>query len=375
MTSASSIKPPAPWFRDAGVILPVVALCVGIVFQVLDAGGMHSPLAVEAVQGVALLGLVFWTVFVALRHAEAIAHRVGEPYGTLVLTFAVTIIEVSVIVAVMLHGEPNPTLARESVFSTVMIVCGGVIGLCLTLGGWLHGHQELKRQGTSALLAVVMALSALTLIMPNFTLTGTGTYSTLQLAFVSLLGLLLYGTFILAQMTRHRDDFVEERTGAEVEEPPPPSRGLVASFALLMAGLIGIVLLAEHLAAGLETNLETLHIRQLDAIIGAFIATLVLMPEMVSAVRAALGNDLQRSINIALGSACATIGLTIPVVAAVSLLTGSELTLGLKAGDMVLLVLALAISIVSFGTGRTTVLTGAVHLVVFVAFLLLIAVP
>jgi Ca2+:H+ antiporter len=356
------------------VAVPIAALVVGLLLG-LDST-LHLPELVQMGLDVLTLGLLFWTVFVVLRHAETIAHRIGEPYGTLVLTVAVTAIEASVIVSVMLQGEPNPSLARESVYSTVMIVCGGMLGLCLTLGGWRHQHQDLKRQGTNALLAVVVALSVLTLILPDYTLAAVpGSYSTMQLVLVSVLCLMLYGAFVLAQMTRHREDFLDYPAAGTHDTHEQPAHGLLVSVVLLIVGLVGIVLLAEHMAASLEEGLEALHIGQTDAIVGAFIAMLVLSSEGIAAIRAALRNELQRALNIALGSACATIGLTIPIVAAVSLATGMELTLGLKPGDTVLLLLALAISMISFGTGRTTVLTGSVHLVVFVAYLLLIAVP
>lgn len=258
-----------------------------------------------------------------------------------------------------------------------MAVCAGVVGLCLTLGGWRHRHQDLKRQGTSAFLAVLIALTALTLVLPNYTLAAApGTLSPMQLAFVSILSVLLYGSFVFAQMTRHRDDFVEEGQSRTVNaNPAPAGRPIIANVFLLIVGLAGIVLLTEQVAAGIEDGLVSLQVAQADAIVGAFIATLVLMPEAVSAVRAAHNNELQRSLNIALGSACATIGLTIPAVAAASLFTGRGLTLGLGSGDTVLLILALSISVVSFGTGRTTIQTGLVHLVVFVAYLFLIAFP
>ena len=180
-----------------------------LVFVHVEAG--HVPLRIAFSGGV--LGLVFWTVFIVLRHAEAIAHGIGEPYGTLVLTFAVTTIEASIIVSVMLHGEPNPGVARESVFSTVMIVCGGMLGICFTVGGWRHKHQDHKRQGTSALLSVVVALSVLTLVLPNYTFGGpVGGFATIPLVFVSMLCLLLYGSFVFAQMTRHRDDFLDDKS-------------------------------------------------------------------------------------------------------------------------------------------------------------------
>ena len=305
-----------------------------------------------------------------------IAHRLGEPYGTLVLTFAVTVIEVSLIVAMMLHGDNNPTLARESVFSTVMIICGGVVGFCLTFGGLRHRQQELKRQGTNAYLAVLTALAVLTLVLPNYTLAvGRGAFSHAQLAFVSVLSVLLYGSFVYAQMGLHRDDFVEELTRPGPGKHRRSEGGFATNVLLLFVGLAGVVLLAEAIAVNVEDALEVLNVKQADAIAGAFIATLALMPEALAAFRASLKNELQRSLNIALGSTCATIGLTIPAVAAASLITGKELTLGLSSGDTVLLLLVLAVSMISFGTGRTTFLTGLVHLVIFSAYVFLIFFP
>lgn len=360
----------------ASVLVPVAAFLLGAALNLTQADATMLPEAGQVVFGLAVLAFVFWCVFVVLGHAEAVAHRVGEPFGTLVLTVAVTAIEASVIVSIMLHGEANPAIARESVFSTVMIVCGGVVGLCLLLGGWRHRQQEHKPQATSALLAVVVALSVIVLVLPNYTLAAEpGAFSALQLILVSLLCLMLYGSFVFAQMTRHRADFLDERHAPTEHAHGLTASGLGRSLALLATGLVGIVLLGEHVAGSLEHGLHALAWPQTDALVGAFIATLVLMPETVSAIRAALNNELQRALNIALGSACATIGLTVPVVAAASLLTGHELALGLGPGDTVLLLLALGISVISFNTGRTTVLTGLVHLVVFSAYLMLVAVP
>ena len=353
--------------------LPIATLVLAVVLQFGVVSAEHAVVPARIVLSLLAIALVFATVFVALHHAEAIAHHIGEPYGTLVLTFAVTTIEVSVIIAMMLHGENNPTLARELVFSTVMIICGGVVGFCLTFGGMRHRHQELKRQGTNAYLAMLTALAVLILVLPDFTLSaGHGTFSPAQLAFVSVLSILLYGSFVYAQMGLHREDFVKELIESEDSKHLSARGGISVSVVMLFVGLAGIVLLAEHIAAGVEDALVTLQVDQADAIVGAFIATLVLMPESLAAVRASLNNELQRSLNIALGSACATIGLTIPAVAAASLITGKELTLGLGPGDTVLLLLGLGISVISFGTGRTTVLTGLVHLVVFCAYVFLI---
>ena len=361
----------------AGYLLPVASLACALGLHAIGGSTEGWPLVATIVVSALVIALVIATVFVVLHHAESLANVVGEPFGTLILTLSVTAIEASVIVSMMLHGENNPALARESVFSTVMIVTTGILGVCLTLGGLRHRSQDIRRQGTSAFLAVLMALSVLTLILPNYTLASSpGSFSSLQLGFVCVLSVLLYGAFLFSQTVRHQDDFREERPGekAGTRHRSNPTN-TATSAVLLVIGLVGIVLLAEQLAAATEDGLAGLGITHTDSIIGACIATLVLLPEALSAIRAALGNELQRSLNIALGSACATIGLTIPAVAVASLFSGRGLTLGLGAGDTVLLILALSISVVSFSTGRTTVLTGLVHLVVFVAYLLLIAAP
>lgn len=356
--------------------LPAAALALAVILQLGMVSARDAAVPVRIALSVLAIGLVFATVFAALHHAEAIARRIGEPYGTLVLTLAVTTIEVSVILAMMLHGENNPTLARESVFSTVMIICGGVVGLCLTFGGLRHRRQELKRQGTSAYLAMLTALAVLALILPNFTLTvGHGVFAPVQLIFVSVLSVLLYGSFVYAQMGSHREDFIEDLIEPEEKRTLARQHDISANVVFLFVGLAGVVLLAEDIAAGIEDALVTLKVARSDAIVGAFIATLVLLPESLAAFRAALSNELQRSLNIALGSACATIGLTIPAVSVASLFLGKDLTLGLGSGDTVLLLLALGVSVVSFGTGRTTMLTGLVHLVIFSAYAFLIFFP
>lgn len=356
--------------------LAVTTLLLAIALQLGVVSAQHAPVPVRIVLSVLAIGLVCATVFAALHHAEAIAHRVGEPYGTLVLTFAVTSIEVSVIVAVMLHGSDNPAVARESVFSTCMIILAGVVGVCLTFGGLRHRHQELKRQGTNAYLAMLTALAVLTLVLPDYTLSAdSGVVNAAQLGLVSVLCVLLYGSFVYAQAGLHREDFVEELIEPEHRKEIVGKSSVANNVLFLLVGLAGVVLLAEDIAAGIEDALHTLAVQQTDAIVGAFIATLVLMPESLAAIRASMNNELQRSLNIALGSACATIGLTVPAVTAASLLTGKELMLGLRPGDTVLLLLAIGISTLSFGTGRTTYLTGLVHLVIFVAYVFLIFFP
>lgn len=358
-------------------LVPIACIALALSTHLAGFEPYRAGVGVTAVLGLLAIVLVISTVFIALHHAEAIAHRVGQPWGTLILTFAVTSLEVSIIVSMMLNGENNPTLARESVFSTVMIICGGVVGICLTLGSWRHSVQDIKRQGTSAFLAVLIALTILTMVLPNYTLGSTpGSFSAVQLAFVSLLSVCLYGSFVYAQAVDPRGDFLSDSI-MEIEEREHPAGrvSLYVHFVFLFLGLAGIILLTEQVAVGVEEGLHYFQIAQSDTIVGAMIALVVLMPEGMAAVRAALSNDLQRGLNIALGSACATIGLTIPAVAMASLSFGRNLTLGLNPGDTVLLVLALMISMVSFGTGRTTVLTGFTHLAVFLAYVLLIFSP
>jgi Ca2+:H+ antiporter len=358
--------------RTAYHALPLATFGLAVLLELGILSARNAVLPLRLVLTLLAIALVFATVFAALHHAETIAHRIGEPFGTLVLTFAVTSIEVSVIVAVMLHGNDNPEVARESIFSTCMMILAGVVGICLTVGGLRHRHQDLKRQGTNAYLAVLTALAVLTLVLPNYTLAAN---SAAQFGLVGLLCILLYGSFVYAQTGLHREDFVEELIEPESRREIVRTKSIAINVFLLLVGLVGVVLLAEDIAAGIEGALHAVNAVQTDAIVGAFIATMVLMPEAVSAIRASMANQLQRSLNIALGSACATIGLTVPAVTAVSLWTGKELTLGLGAGDTVLLLLAIGVSTLSFGTGRTTYLTGLVHLVVFVAYFFLIFFP
>lgn len=359
-------------------VMPLVALAAAFLIQFSsDATIVHNGPG-EIILSLVAAALLLGTVFIVLHHAEALAVELREPLGTLLLTIAVTVIEVSIIVSVMLHGEPNPFLAREAVFSVVMIVCTGLVGTCLTLGALRNYEQDLKQQGTSAFLAVLLTLAVLILILPDFTLTASpGSFSKLQLVFVATLSLLLYCAFLFMQMVRHRHYFIDD-TAEHHKESTHQSRSMLEitlHVICLVAGLLAVVILAKRVAAGVEDGLKALEIQQGDAIVGALIAFLVLLPEALVAIRAAMRNELQRALNVALGSALATIGLTIPSVAVISLLTGSELTLGLGGGDMVLLAVTLTLCIISFGTGRTTVLTGIVHLVIFVAYLLLIAIP
>jgi Ca2+:H+ antiporter len=326
----------------------------------------------SAALGAALIAIVFAAVY----HAEVVAHRVGEPFGTLILAFAVTVIEVALVVSIMLStGKDTAALARDTAFAAVMIICNGIVGMCLLAGGVRHHEQGFQLQGASAALAVLTALTALTLVLPNYTTSTPGpVYSVSQLTFAGVVSLVLYGTFVFAQTVRHRDYFLAEGDAHADAHAPPPSRGTaLASAALLLASLIAVVGLAKVLSPAVEAGVARLGAPK--AVVGVVIAALVLLPEGLAALRAAQADRLQTSLNLALGSALASIGLTIPAVAAASIVFGLPLTLGLAPKEEVLLALTIVVGVITLGTGRTTVLQGTVHLVIFAAFLFLAVVP
>jgi Ca2+:H+ antiporter len=320
-------------------------------------------------------GALIAAVFAAVYHAEVVAHRVGEPFGTLVLALAVTIIEVALIVSVMVGVSGDKAgLARDTVFAVVMIVCNGVVGLCLLSGGVRHHEQGFQIQGASAALAVLATLTILTMVVPNFTVGLPGpAFSTAQLVFAAIISLVLYGSFVFVQTLRHRDYFLPLEGGDEAHASPPSPTVALTSLGLLLVSLVAIVGLAKALTPAVEKVIISLGAPK--AAVGVAIALLVLMPESLAALRSARANRLQTSLNLALGSALASIGLTIPAVAAVSITLGQQLDLGLTAKEIVLLALTLLVGVITLGTGRTTVLQGIVHLVIFVAFLFLTAVP
>jgi Ca2+:H+ antiporter len=317
------------------------------------------------------------SVLAAVHHAEVVAHRVGEPYGTLVLAVAITVIEVALIVSLMLAGGPSTAaLARDTVFAAVMIILNGMMGLCLLVGGSRHREQTFGLYGVSASLATLAAIVVLTLVLPNYTTSGAGpTYSPSQLGFIATVSLVLYGTFVLVQTVRHRDYFLPPSAGnnEEVHALPPSKQASLLSAALLLVCLVAVVLLAKSLAPTIETAVAAAGAPK--ALVGIIIAAVVLLPEGLAALRAAQANRLQTSLNLALGSALASIGLTIPAVAIVSLATGWTLTLGIDIKSTVLLLLSLLVATLSLGTGRTTVLQGTVHLVLFAVYLFTTIVP
>ncbi|MFI6680618.1 calcium:proton antiporter [Kribbella sp. NPDC050470] len=354
------------WGRDLGAIL-LILVCAGL--------------------GAAVIA--------AVHHAEVVAHRVGEPYGTLILALAVTIIEVALIVTLMASGgDKASSLARDTVFAAVMITCNGILGLSLVVGSLRHHVQEFRVRASSGALAVMTALVTLSLVLPTFTTSAPGPqFSPAQLAFAGVVSLVMYGVFVFVQTVRHRDYFLPVLAGTpevqrhrDVEAPAvvdeedqdehavaPSSKTALLSLSLLFVCLISVVGLAKTVSPRLESAVESAGAPL--AVVGVLIALLVLLPETVAAVRAALRNRLQTSVNLALGSALASIGLTIPAIAIASIWLDGPLVLGLGGKEMVLFALTVVTGILTLATGRATLLQGAVHLMVFSAFLFLAVSP
>ena len=332
----------------------------------------------------ALAGIVFW-LFVAVlwsaisvvRHADCLAVKCGEPYGTLILTLSAITIEVVMISAAVLHGANNPTLGRDMMFAVIMIALNGLVGLSLLLGGLRHREQQYNLQGTSAYLNTIMALAVLGLVLPNFTTSMSGPkLSTVQEIFLVVTSLSLYAIFLLLQTKRHSEYFMESesaRVTVGAVHHHLQMRSTMYHGVMLFLYLIAVVVLAEKFAIPLDNSIERFGVPQ--AVGGAIVAGLVLAPEALGGINAAVQNQLQRSVNILQGSVLASIGLTIPAVLIIGMMTNRPVTLGIEGGNLPLLLLTLAVSVVTFGSGKTSVLQGCIHLVLFAVFLLLIFCP
>jgi len=350
------------------VFVPAVSTVLLAAALLLPLGSLLTMASVAALMAV---------VIAAVHHAEVVAHRAGEPFGTLVLALAVTVIEAALVVSMMLvGGKEKAALARDSVYAAVMIICTGVIGACLLAGGLRHREQSFRSEGAGPALAALVALATMVLVLPDFTTSAPGPrYSAPQLAFTAAASLALWAVFVFFQTVRHRDYFLPPDGAAdEGAHASPPTAGQAwASFALLLVSLASVVGLAKALSPRIEAAVKAAGAP--PAVVGVAIAMLVLLPESWAALRAALANRLQTSMNLALGSALASIGLTIPVVALASAVFRLPLVLGLEAKDLVLLAVAFLVGTITLGTGRTNLMQGAVHLVIFAAFLFLTLVP
>lgn len=326
--------------------------------------------------GLALLAVLLGgAILASVYHAEVLAHYLGEPYGTLVLALAVTVIETSLIVSIMLgEGGSAQALARDTLIAAIMITINAIVGVCLLVGGSRHHEQSYTQSGVSLGLAMLATLAILTLVLPNYTVSASGAfYSDSQLTFVAIVSLVIYAAFVVAQTLRHRDHFLHGEPHDHAHEAPVSRAKALAAAAMLFPALGAVVLLAKALSPSIESGVAAAGAPK--AVVGIIIAALVLAPEGFAAVRAARANRVQTSLNLAIGSALATIGLTIPAVALTALVMDLDLELGLSMSGMLLLGLTLFVASLTLGTGRTTLVHGIIHLVLFATYLFIALVP
>lgn len=336
--------------------------------------GENDNAAVAVASFAVIFSVMLWLSFGVVQHAECLAVKLGEPYGTLILTLSVISIEVVMICALMLNGAENPTLARDTMFSVLMIVLNGMLGITLLLGGLRHHQQEFNLEGARSYLIVIFCLAFLALVLPTYTRSGgLGSASPMVFGFVAIASVGLYGIFLFLQSTRHRDFFEhpQEEEGEVVSDHGHLETRSTAYHAIfLVLSLLPIVLLSKKIAVVLEFGISSLQAPQ--ALVGLVVALLVLAPEGLAACKAALQNTLQRTVNIVLGSALATIGLTVPAALVISAFTGQHIILGLGPVELVLLIATFFSSVLVFSGNRTNMLAGAVHLVLFAAYAVLI---
>ncbi|MEU2039769.1 ionic transporter y4hA [Nocardia niwae] len=352
------------------VLVPLLA-----VLALAATWGRSLPGVAVTIVVLALVG----AVLAAVHHAEVVARRVGEPFGSLLLAVAVTVIEVALILTLMTQGgDKTATLARDTVFAAAMITCNGIFGLCLLVGALRRRVAVFNAEGTGAALATVTTLATLSLVLPTFTTSKPGPeFSPAQLAFAAVASLALYGLFVMVQTVRHPDDFLPVEAGGVVADEEhaeaPSGRAALAALALLLVALICVVGLAKVVSPAVESAVQSAGLPQ--SAVGVVIALLVLLPETIAAVRAARRDQVQIGLNLALGSAMASIGLTIPAIAVASIWLDGPLVLGLGATQMVLLALTVVVGGLTIVPGRATLLQGGVHLAVFAAFVGLAASP
>jgi Ca2+:H+ antiporter len=349
------------------------AWTVAVPFAALGADlalhGRAGPLA-----AVALIVALVAAVLASVHHAEVVALRVGEPFGAILLALAVTVIELGLIVSIMLGDQPEPTLMRDTIHAVVVLVLHGMAGLCIVVGALRHREQEFRTQGAHAYLIVLLPMVAITLVLPNFTTSAPGPYYTgTQLAFVSLACLLLWLAFTFVQTVRHREHFLPHQPAAAEPAARPGPRLTAASLGLLLVALVAVVLLAKGVSPFIQAGVAAAGAP--PALVGVIVAAIVLLPEGMTALRAARDDQLQTSINLALGSGVASIGLTVPTVSLVAWWTGSPMELGVSPGGAVLLALSFMMAMITYGTGRASLLSGVVHLILLATWLFLIVVP
>ena len=349
------------------------AVVVPLAAALAIALGKPTALPLVLLTGMLLAGAILAAVY----HAEVLAHYLGEPFGTLTLALAVTVIEVSLIVSIMLgEGAEAQSLARDTLMAAIMITINGIVGVCLLAGGRLHHEQSYTQAGVSAALAMLATLSVLVLVLPNFTVSAAGAfYSPRQLMFVAVVSLVVYATYVAAQTMRHRDHFIHNIADADdhAHEAPVTRANALMAGAILLVALVAVVLLAKNLSPTIEAAVRSAGAPK--ALVGIIIAALVLAPEGFAALGAARANRVQNSLNLAIGSALASIGLTVPAVAVVALSLGLQLELGLSMQSIVMLALTLLVATLTLSRGRTTIVQGIIHLVLFATYLFITVVP
>lgn len=333
-------------------------------------GLMGTGLIFDVIAGILLTG----SVLSAVHHAEVVAHKVGEPYGTIILALCITIIEVALIVSLMVAGgEQAITLARDTVFAAVMIILNGIIGICVLVGGVKYFEQYFARTSATTYLVSIVSILVITLVLPNFTSSVNGPYyNTPQLIFVSIACIVIYGVFLMVQTVRHRSYFVPADGNAEEYFIPNKVQTSI-SFLFLVICLVIVVLMAKGLSKTIEDMVQSMGAPK--SLVGVIIAAVVLLPEGVAAIRAARNNQIQSSLNLALGSALASIGLSIPAISAVSIMYDIPLVLGLEKKDIILLTLSVFIVMLSLSRGKTNILYGTVLLVNLAAYIFTVIVP
>ena len=354
---------PAVWWNR---LLPFVALVT------LAATWGHHPPVVAA--GVAIV--LAATVLVAVHHAEVVAARVGQPFGALVLAVSVTVIEVALIVTLMISGgTETETLARDTVFAAVMITLNGIVGLSLFAGALRFGLARFNAEGSGAMVGTVVTLATVCLVLPTFTTSAHGReFSTSQLVFAGAVSVALYLMFVVTQTVRHREFFVASQQVRDAESRDAPSmQSTLSSLALLLLSLLAVVGLAKVESHPVESAIDAAGLP--ESFVGVVVALLVLLPETLAAFRTARRGDTQTSLNIAFGSAMASIGLTIPTIAVASFVLDRPLVLGLGPTQIVLLALTTVVASLTVLPGRATTLHAALHLTLLATFVFLAANP
>jgi len=319
--------------------------------------------------------LLIFSVMSAVHHSEVVAHKVGEPYGTIILAIAITVIEVSIIISLMMSGgDEAVSLARDTVYSATMVILNGIVGLCLFIGGMKHHEQKFSKHSVTIALVSLISIIVFTLVIPTFTESVHGSYySTPQLIFASISCLVIYGFFLFAQTSRHREYFLSSEEGENSHSIVISNKKMTVSLVFLVLSLAIVVLLAKTLSPTIESIIISYNLPL--TLVGVVIAVIILLPEAIAAVNAARKDKLQTSLNLSLGSALASIGLTIPSVAIVCIMYDIKIILGLDIKSIILMGLSVFTVMLSLGSGRTNLVYGVVLLVNLFAFIFLIIYP